>query len=111
MLTPEEWVRQHVVNYLIVLKKYPLSLISVEKEIVLNGMKKRYDIVVYDRNLQPDIIIECKGPDVLLTTSVLEQALRYNLILESNYVVITNGMEERVFHNKTWISELPEYSD
>ncbi|MBK7309303.1 MAG: type I restriction enzyme HsdR N-terminal domain-containing protein [Sphingobacteriaceae bacterium] len=74
-------MRQHVVNYFITQQKYPASLISLEKEIELNGVKKRYDVVVYTKELKPFIIVECKAPGVDLSQDVLEQAARYNLIL------------------------------
>lgn len=111
LLTPEEWVRQHVVNYLIEEKKYPLSLISLEKEIDLNGTKKRYDIVVYSKQLTPEIIIECKAPEIKLSESVLEQALRYNLILHVNYVFITNGLSDFTYYKNSALNELPSYHD
>jgi len=106
LLTPEEWVRQHVVNYLIIEKKYPSSFISVEKEIELNGTKKRYDIVVYSKELKPDIIIECKAPEIELSEQVLEQALRYDLVLQVNYVVITNGRTDGKLLN-----DLPSFNE
>lgn len=111
LLTPEEWVRQHVVNYLIEEKKYPLSLISLEKEVNLNGTKKRYDIVVYSKQLIPEIIIECKAPEISLSEKVLEQALRYNLILNVNYVFITNGLNDFIYHHNSVLKELPSYHD
>jgi len=103
VLTPEEWVRQHVLNYLIEVKKYPLSLISVEKEISLNDLKKRYDIVVYKKDFSPFIIVECKAPFVELDVTTIEQAQRYNLILKANYLMITNGISDLIldFENKT----------
>lgn len=111
LLTPEEWVRQHVVNYLIYEKGYPLSLISLEKEIELNGNRKRYDVVVYTKQLTPEIIIECKSPEIPLSEKVLEQALRYNLILKVNYVFITNGLNDFTYHNNTALADLPSYQD
>ena len=111
LLTPEEWVRQHVVNYLIHEKAYPLALISLEKEIELNGNKKRYDIVVYTKQLTPEIIIECKSPEIPLSEKVLEQALRYNLILNVNYVFITNGLNDFTYHKNGTINDLPSYHD
>lgn len=110
LLTPEEWVRQHVINYLIIEKKYPASLISLEKEIELNGAKKRYDIVVYSKDLKPEIIIECKAPEIALSQEVLEQALRYNLILDVNYVFITNGKMDAIYHQGKLLNELPDFN-
>lgn len=91
MLTPEEWVRQNFLQYLIQVKKYPASLIAVEKEIQLADLIKRFDIVVYDRDTRPWMIIECKEMEVMLTDSVLNQALRYNITLNVPFIVITNG--------------------
>ena len=91
VLTPEEWVRQNFLQYLIHVKKYPASLIAVEKEIKLGELKKRFDVVVYDRNTKPWMIVECKEMDVPLNKSVLDQALRYNMSLHVPYLVITNG--------------------
>lgn len=91
VLTPEEWVRQNFLQYLIQIKKYPASLIAVEKEIKLGELKKRFDIVVYDTNTKPWMIIECKEMNVPLDKSVLDQVLRYNISLSVPYLVITNG--------------------
>lgn len=110
-LTPEEWVRQHVVNFLISVKKYPLSFISLEKEIELNGTKKRYDVVVYNKAMKPLIIIECKAPEVSLSEQVLEQALRYNLVLDVQFILITNGLSDAVFNFSKQINELPAYNE
>ncbi len=111
LLTPEEWVRQHVVSYLVYKKKYSLSLISLEKELMLNGAKKRYDVVVFNRQMHPVIIIECKAFDVELKDEVLEQAMRYNLVLSVPYVMITNGLQELVLHQGQPVEALPEYND
>ena len=91
LLTPEEWVRQNFLQYLTQIKKYPASLIAIEKEIKLGELKKRFDIVVYDRNSKPWMIIECKEMNVSLDKSVLDQVLRYNITLNVPYLVVTNG--------------------
>ncbi len=91
VLTPEEWVRQNFLQYLIHIKKYPASLIAVEKEIKLGELKKRFDIVVYDKHTKPWMIIECKEMNVALDKKVLDQVLRYNVTLQVPYLVITNG--------------------
>ncbi|MGZ3899054.1 MAG: type I restriction enzyme HsdR N-terminal domain-containing protein [Bacteroidia bacterium] len=109
VLTPEEWVRQHLINYLITVKKYPASLIALEKEIVLNDLKKRFDVVVYNRQLQPFILIECKAPYIELNLSVIEQALRYNLNLQSQFVMITNGISDFVVNRDNKVADLPFY--
>jgi len=91
ILTPEEWVRQNFLQYLTQIKKYPASLIAIEKEIKLGELKKRFDIVVYDADTKPWMIVECKEMNVALDKSVLDQVLRYNMALKVPYLVITNG--------------------
>lgn len=90
-LTPEEWVRQNFLQYLLQVKKYPAPLTAVEKEIRLGELKKRFDILVYDAQHKPWLMVECKGMDVTLNQAVLEQVLRYNIALPVPYLVITNG--------------------
>jgi hypothetical protein len=109
VLTPEEWVRQHILNFLVTEKKIPPSIISIEKELVLNDLKKRYDVVVYDRQLRPYLIIECKAPFIQLDKSVVEQALRYNLTVKAPLLMISNGISDLVFNSLNEISELPEF--
>ncbi len=114
-LTPEEWVRQHLIHYLINEKQFPLSVISVEKQLVLNGIKKRYDMVVFNNALNPLLIIECKAPQLKLTNQTFHQALRYNLNLQVPYVLITNGLQHAVlnFKNETAVveKEIPTYNE
>lgn len=110
-LTPEEWVRQHVVNYFTAHLKYPEALISLEKEIELNGTKKRYDIVVYNKNLKPVMIVECKSPSVELSQEVAEQASRYNLILNVEYVFITNGITDQLYKRGVIATKLPGFDE
>lgn len=97
LLTPEEWVRQHFVHYLIDVKKYPATLIAVEKRIRLYELNKRFDILVYDDNHHPWMMIECKSMSVPLSPAVLEQVLRYNISVPVPYLVITNGNNCCVF--------------
>ena len=89
--SPEEWVRQNFLQYLILIKNYPAALIAVEKLIKLGDLKKRFDIVLYDNNHHPWMIVECKEMSVALDTKVLDQVLRYNVTLQVPYLVITNG--------------------
>ena len=91
LLTPEEWVRQNFLLYLIHSLKYPSSLIAVEKQLTLGELKKRFDILIYKNSL-PFMVVECKEMDVPLTEGVLLQALRYNTNLNAKYLVITNGV-------------------
>lgn len=90
-LTPEEWVRQNVIHNLHHNLGYPLELIQVEGAITLNGMTRRCDIVVYDAQVRPLIIVECKQENVPITQKVLDQASRYNLVLHVPYLLLTNG--------------------
>ena len=99
VLTPEEWVRQNFLQYLVEVKKYPASLIAIEKEITVGELKKRFDIVVYDRSTKPFMIIECKEMNVPLDASVIEQVLRYNSTMQVPYLVITNGTHCFAFLN------------
>ena len=92
VLTPEEWVRQHVVHYLVEKKGYAISRVAVEREIELYGLKRRFDIVVFDRSGNPWLLVECKAPAVALTQKVFDQVFRYNLTLAAPYVAITNGV-------------------
>ncbi len=90
-LTPEEWVRQHVVWYLHQELNYPLSLINVEKEITLHHVKKRYDVVVFKRDGSIHVIVECKAPEINITQHTFDQIARYNLKLQASYLMVTNG--------------------
>ncbi len=114
-LTDEEWVRQHSVSYLINEKQCPASLIAVEKELSLNGMKKRTDIVVYYKEGNPLLIVECKAPSIKISPAVFEQAARYNLTLKVNYLMVTNGLQHYccfIDHHKqsfSYLEEIPMY--
>lgn len=92
-LTPEEQVRQDVIHYLHKQLGYPLELMQVEAAISLNNTVKRCDIVVYNRSLQPVMIVECKKNSVAVDAKVLEQASRYNLVLHVPYLFLTNGLQ------------------
>ena len=92
ILQPEEWVRQHCIHYLINTKKYPKSLINVEKELVVNGLKKRYDIVIFNSDGSIHLIVECKSPSIDISQSTFDQIARYNLALNASYLMVTNGL-------------------
>lgn len=92
-LTPEEWVRQHIIHFLIEHRSYPASLIAVEKEIDLYGLRRRFDLVCYDRKGDPYLIIECKAPSVELSQKVFDQVFGYNLIMAARYIAVTNGIK------------------
>lgn len=91
LLTGEEWVRQHILHYLVYDKGYSPSLIAVERGIELNGLRKRFDIVVFDSTGSPKMIIECKAPNEVLNEKVFEQIARYNMSLKVDYLWVTNG--------------------
>jgi hypothetical protein len=115
VLTPEEWVRQNFINYLISVKKYPAPLIGVEKEIQLNQLRKRFDILVYDKNHRPWMMIECKEMETALGETALQQLLRYNISIPVTYLVITNGNTcfawKRQDNAMQLLEELPEFDD
>lgn len=100
ILTPEEWVRQHIVNFLVTHKKYPQSLVALEREINVYNTKKRFDILCFDRYGEAFLIVECKAPKVKITEQVLEQALRYNTNTKAPYILLTNGIYHYVFNKK-----------
>ena len=91
LLTPEEWVRQHILHYLIYDKNFSKSLIAVERGIELNGLQKRFDVVVFANDGKPKIIIACKAPEEKLDEKVFAQIARYNLSLNVDYLWVTNG--------------------
>lgn len=112
VLTPEEWVRQNFLQYLLVEKNYPSTMIAVERLIVVNGLKKRFDIVVF-KDEAPWMIVECKEMNVPLSEAVLQQVLTYNIQLKVPYLVITNGNNTFALqasgHQHSWLDSLPTY--
>lgn len=100
LLTEEEWVRQNMVAYLTVVLAYPKEALALEKEIRVNGLKKRFDILVYGRDHQPWMLLECKAPQVSLSETVLQQALRYHIVVPASFIVLTNGL-----HTLAWQKE------
>lgn len=114
-LTPEEWVRQHIISFLIEEKKFPASLIAVEISLNRGSKKQRGDIVVYTNDGKPKMIIECKAPEVKITQDVFYQIARYNAPLKMNYLVVTNGINhfccKMDYENgeHTFLREIPEY--
>ncbi len=91
-LTPEEWVRQHVLQFLMISKKYPRSLINVEKEITVGNTKKRYDIVIFNSDGSIFLLVECKSPKIKITQHTFDQIARYNLQLKGELLMVTNGL-------------------
>lgn len=115
ILTPEEWVRQHVVNYLIHEINIPTGLISIEKSIVYNGLNKRFDIVAYNPNGQILLLVECKAPTVKISSKTLEQAGIYQKTIQAKYTFITNGLQhislmfEKESNTHQLIENLPDF--
>lgn len=116
-LTPEEWVRQHFVNFLITCKGYPGSLLANEMAISLNGTTKRCDSVLFDRNGQPLMIVEYKAPTVKVTAKVFDQIARYNIVLKVKFLIVSNGLEHYCckvdYQNNrcTFIQGIPSYEE
>lgn len=116
-LTPEEWVRQHFVFYLVHKKGYPQSLIANEIQINLNNQKKRCDTVVYDNTPEPIVIVEYKSPDIAITQQVFDQIVRYNIVLRVKYLIVSNGLSHyccRMNYETLsfeYLLDIPDYTD
>ena len=116
LLTPEEWVRQHVVKLLLEEKKFPKSYINVEKVLKINGLTKRYDVVVFQPDGKIHLLVECKAPEVVITQSVFDQIARYNITLDAKYLMVTNGLNHYFCQiNKeqeqyVFLNDLPQYN-
>jgi hypothetical protein len=117
VITPEEWVRQHFVHYLISHFKYPKSLVKVEGGLLYNQLQKRSDILVFDREGNPWMIVECKAPTLLLSDRTLQQAAVYNATLKAKYLTVTNGLQYRcavtdwAMGKTVLLNELPAYGE
>jgi hypothetical protein len=115
ILQPEEWVRQHCVQYLIQQKNYPKSLINVEKELIINDIKKRYYIVIFNPDGSIFLIVECKAPKIKIDQSTFDQVAQYNLKLNATYLMVTNGLNhyycEMDFKNERYqfLKDIPDY--
>lgn len=112
-ITPEEWVRQHIVHFLIQHKQVPASMISIEKQLILNNTKRRTDIVIFNSLLKPLLIIECKAPHVDINQLTINQALRYNIELKVPAIFLSNGLQHIVLKLENEIpkvlKEIPDY--
>lgn len=117
ILTPEEWVRQHVVQFLIQAKKFPKSHINVEKVLDLNNTKKRYDVVIYNKNGSIFLIVECKAPQIQISQATFDQIARYNLSLNATFLMVTNGLDHYYcqldYKNEKYhfLEEIPDYQN
>ncbi|RKD14497.1 restriction endonuclease subunit R [Pelobium manganitolerans] len=115
VLTPEEWVRQHLVQFLIVHKKYPKTLIKLEGGLKLNKLQKRTDILLFNRMGEPTVLVECKASTVKISQDVFDQAARYNLVHKVKYLMVSNGLQHFCaaidYDNEgyTFLEDLPAY--
>ncbi|MDA3953037.1 MAG: type I restriction enzyme HsdR N-terminal domain-containing protein [Bacteroidales bacterium] len=115
ILTPEEWVRQNFLRYLVDEKKYPASLIAIEMEFKLNNLSKRSDAVIYDKLVNPILIVECKASSVKVDQKVFDQIARYNMKFNVEYLVVTNGLQhycckiDYTNNNYEFLKEVPEF--
>lgn len=115
ILTPEEWVRQHVLAFLLMEKKYPKSLINVEKVLKVNKLNKRYDLVVFEPDGSILILVECKAPHINITQTTFDQIARYNMTMKAQFLMVTNGLNhyfcQMDFENEKYqfLRELPDY--
>lgn len=116
LLTPEEWVRQHILHFLIYQKNYPQSRMAVEYSLEVNRLVKRCDILVFDKSLQALLIVEVKAAGVNLSQQVLEQALRYNSVFQAPYLLLSNGIRHYMLSipsdgEAKILDEIPDYPD
>lgn len=115
VLTPEEWVRQHVIRYLIEEKGYPPLLIAIEKSITINGLKRRCDIICYNSKKEVLLVVECKAPEVNITQETFDQVVKYHLSIKSKFIMISNGRNHYFCStdnsNYSFIKNLPNFSN
>ena len=115
IITPEEWVRQHFVQYLIKHKNYPKSLIKLEGGLRLNGLARRTDIVVFNSAGERILLVECKAPSVAISQATFDQAARYNMVHKVKYMAVSNGLQHYYCNidftreSYTFLQELPDY--
>ncbi len=115
VLTPEEWVRQNFIQYLKKEKKYPENLMAVEKQIMVNDKRRRFDLLIYLRNGQPYLIAEFKAPNVKITQDAFDQVVRYNMALRVERVIVSNGLQhfaceiDYVKNSFSYLPEIPEF--
>tara|TARA_B100000809_G_scaffold190575_1_gene189190 strand:+ start:672 stop:1121 length:450 start_codon:yes stop_codon:yes gene_type:complete len=117
VLLPEEWVRQNFIQFLVRDKNYAASLIAIEKGLKLNELQKRADIVIYDKQAKPIVLIECKAPKVKINQEVFEQVARYNMVFKVPYLLVTNGLEHYCakvnFETNSFefLKDIPDYKE
>jgi type I site-specific restriction endonuclease len=116
LCTPEEWVRQHLIQFFMQEKAVPSGFISIEKEVHINGLKKRYDALIADKHGNPIVLIECKAPSVKISQTVFQQIAEYNLHFRVPYLFVSNGLSHyicKIEENNTikFLKTMPQYSD
>jgi hypothetical protein len=116
-LTPEEWVRQHFVNFLLTDKSVPAGLVVLEKKIIMNTMTRRPDILVYDKTADPVMIVECKAPEVKISQDTFDQIARYNSVIRAPYLIVTNGLQhycclmDHENNSYRFLEDVPDYEE
>lgn len=114
-LTPEEKVRQYCIHTLIEQYDYPKTAFAVEGSLIVNSMTRRFDVLIYDRELKPFMIIECKRPDVELSQKAIDQIAAYNHVIQAHYLMITNGKSTYIlnYENRTYsfCEQIPRYDN
>ena len=116
-LDPEEWVRQNLIQFLHLEKKYPTSLMAVEKGLTVNGLRKRFDILCYNNDSKPLLLVECKAPSVKISQSAFDQISIYNLQFKVPFLLVSNGLEhfccQLDYQNNSYsfLSEIPDYQN
>ena len=114
-LTAEEWVRQNCIKFLINEKKYKSQLIAVEKKIILNNLTKRFDVIAYENNGDPNLLVECKAPNIAIKQQTFDQILSYNRVINSKYLMITNGIIhyyckiDNIDNKINFLKDIPNY--
>jgi hypothetical protein len=115
LLTPEEWVRQHLIRFLIEVKKYPASLISIESGVKVNRLSRRYDALVYSRQGYPILLMECKASTVSINQTTFDQIVAYNQTVRAKYLLVSNGMKHYCCklntdaRNYNFLEDIPPY--
>ncbi len=116
-MTPEEWVRQNFIEYLKNEKQYPASLMAVEKQVIVNGKQRRFDLLIYNRKGSPNVIVEFKSPEVKITQDTFDQVVRYNMALRVEKVIVSNGLQhfaceiDYVKNDYKYLSEIPGFDE
>ncbi len=117
VLTPEEFVRQLVILYLVQVKNYNINYINVEKQLIINGLKRRFDIIVYDSTMQPFLLVECKAPKIPINQATFDQIAQYNMPLQTQYLMVTNGIHSYCCsmdygkRDYTFLEEIPTFKN